>query len=62
MLDLNRATYGDLLNLDGLGPVLVTNILKQREIKPFKRVADLKDVPGIGRVTFGKIVSRLMVK
>ena len=48
-LDLNRATLAELDRLPGIGPVLASRIVAQRESHgPFRDPAELIAVPGIG--------------
>jgi competence protein ComEA len=48
LLDLNRATAGELDALPGVGPVLAQRIVDHRKQGPFTSVDQLDDVPGIG--------------
>ena len=48
-LDLNEATYRDLIEVPGIGPVLATRILQLREkLGRFQKLEDLLQVKGIG--------------
>jgi competence protein ComEA len=48
-LDLNEASAADLMRLPGIGEVLAARIVEYRErCGPFRRVADLVEVEGIG--------------
>jgi competence protein ComEA len=61
-LDLNRATERDLEMLPGIGAVLASRIVKhRRDIGPFNRVEDLRDVKGIGKKKFDKIKNLVQV-
>jgi competence protein ComEA len=51
-LDLNAATYEELQRLPGIGPVLAERIIAHR---PYKKVADLDRVPGIGQKTLERL-------
>ena len=59
--NLNTVSESELLSVKGLTPGLVKNILSKRSEMPFKRVTELNDITGIGRVTYGKIVHRFVV-
>lgn len=53
LLDLNTASYEELLTLPGIGPALAREILNFRESSgPFYFPEDLMDVRGIGDRTF----------
>ncbi|MCL4218623.1 MAG: helix-hairpin-helix domain-containing protein [Candidatus Hydrogenedentes bacterium] len=47
-LDLNTATQAQLESLPGIGPVLATEIMNYRQLRPYTSVEDLNDVSGIG--------------
>jgi competence ComEA-like helix-hairpin-helix protein len=48
-LDLNRATAQDLDAVPGLGPALAQRLVNYRQAHgPFKKIADLEEVPGFG--------------
>lgn len=62
-LDLNTATYEELLRLPGVGPVLATRIVDYRKASgPFKKLSDLKNVKGIGVKTYNKLARLLVIK
>ena len=48
LLDLNTATQTQLESLPGIGPVLATEIMNYRQLRPYKTVDDLNAVSGIG--------------
>ncbi len=55
-LDLNMASEGHLQTLPGIGAVRARAIISHRENHgPFRRLEDLKQVPGIGDKTFEAI-------
>jgi competence protein ComEA len=61
-LDLNRASATDLQTLPRVGPVLAQRILDHRErIGGFREVGQLREVPGIGEVTFQGLVELVSV-
>ena len=47
-IDVNRATAEELKRLPGIGPKLSDGIIEARKKAPFKKVDDLRRVPGIG--------------
>ncbi len=55
-VDLNRATFEDLLRLPGIGPKRARQILRYRQSHgPFRRPEDLLAVPGIGPKTLERL-------
>lgn len=55
-VNINNAKLNDLLRVPGLNLKTARAIIKFRsDVKPFESVAELKKVPGIGRVTVGKV-------
>lgn len=55
-LNINEANADDFLILDGIGPVTAQRIVDYREENgPFLEIEDIKNVEGIGEVTFSKI-------
>lgn len=62
-LDLNTATYNDLVKLPGIGPVMAKRILEFRATNGrFKRLQDLRKVKGIGVKTYEKLTPWLSVQ
>jgi hypothetical protein len=56
VIDLNTAPPAVLMALPRLGPVLVDRIVKERQARPFRSLADFDDrVKGIGPVTVAAI-------
>lgn len=58
-IDINTASKTELEALPGIGPVKAQAIIDKR---PFKTIDDIKDVKGIGDVTFDKIKDSITVK
>jgi len=55
-VSINRATEQELDSLPGIGPALARRIVEYRQTNgPFKELADLKKVPGIGEAKFRQI-------
>ncbi|WP_020468997.1 ComEA family DNA-binding protein [Zavarzinella formosa] len=56
LVDLNRATIGDLEQLPGIGPQTAERVVRFREHNgPYRSIDDLKKVGGIGERTLEKI-------
>lgn len=54
-IDLNRATRAELLQLPGVGENLAQRIDDRRQQRPFDRVEQLIEVPGIGMTTLERL-------
>lgn len=55
-LDLNRAPAAELMQIPGIGPALAERIVaRRRAVGPFRTVADLRTVAGIGDKTLASI-------
>ena len=62
-VNLNTATESDLLNIPGIGPTKVKEILEYKQKNgQFNSVDNLKDIKGIGGKTFEKIKDYFTVK
>lgn len=62
-LNINTATYGELINLPGIGEQLAMRILSYREANgPFHTVNDLQSVSGIGPRTVEAIEPFIVVE
>ena len=48
LINLNTAAQAELESLPGIGPVLASKIIEQRQGQPFSSVDELDNVPGIG--------------
>lgn len=56
LIDINTATIEELDELDGIGPAKAKAIVEYRETNgKFEKIEDIKNVNGIGSVTFEKI-------
>lgn len=54
-VSINKGTKEELSKLEGIGEAKAIAIIKKREEKPFTKLEDLKEVPGIGESLFAKI-------
>lgn len=62
-VNINTADAAELERVKGIGPAKAKAIVEYRNANgPFARVADLKNVPGIGEKTLEQIRRRLTVK
>ena len=62
VIDPNRASQADLETLPGIGPVLARRIIDYRRAHgPYKKIADLRKVSGIGRKKLEKIKPYLTI-
>lgn len=59
-ININTADADQLQQLPGIGPVLAGRITEYRKAKgPFRELADLKLVPGIGDAKFNELKDRI---
>ena len=62
VIDPNRASQADLETLPGIGPVLARRIMDYRRVHgPYKKIADLRKVSGIGPKKLEKIKPYLTI-
>lgn len=62
-LDLNRASFSELLALPGIGPTRAERIVRYRWVHgPFRSLDDLLKVPGIGPRLLEKLRDRVTVR
>jgi competence protein ComEA len=63
VVDLNTAEWAELANLPGIGEALARRIVAYREDHgPFRRVADLSLVDGIGPIKLAQVQSYLVAQ
>ncbi len=55
LVDLNRATLLELMQLPGVGASRAEAIVRYRSSHPFQRTADLLRIKGVGRRTFARL-------
>lgn len=57
LIDINKATLGELETLPGIGPVMAARIIAYRDANgPFPSIDSLEEVPGIGPKTLEAIL------
>ena len=62
-VDLNRASFSELLALPGIGPTLAKRIVQYRWAHgPFRSVEELQNVPGIGPRLLEKLRDWVIVR
>lgn len=62
LININTALSEELQTLTGIGPAYAKNIIDYRTLNgPFQKIEDIKNVKGIGDVTFGKIKDQITV-
>ena len=62
-ININSATVKELQQLKGVGKTIAKRIVAYREdVAPFKEIADIKKVKGIGKGTFEKIADQIIVE
>jgi competence protein ComEA len=62
LLDVNRASRAELMQLPGVGPALAERIESHRQARgPFRRIDDLRQVSGIGPATLERLRGFLYV-
>ena len=62
VIDPNRASQADLETLPGIGPVLARRIMDYRRAHgPYKKIADLRKVSGIGPKKLEKMKPYLII-
>lgn len=61
-VNLNTATQTQLEALPGIGPALAKRIIERRQRRPFKRIAQLRYVKGIGPTKYKKLKPHIRVE
>ena len=62
-LDVNEATWVEWMQLEGVGPALANRIVADRRLHgPFRSIADLQRVPGIGPQTLDRLRPSLTIR
>jgi competence protein ComEA len=62
IIDINNATFDQLINLPKIGPAIAKRIIDYRSKTPFERKTDIMKVSGIGSKTYDKIKDLIFVK
>lgn len=62
LVNINKATQSELETLSGIGPSTALKIINYREENgEFKKIEDIKNVPGIGEAKFETIKAQICV-
>ena len=61
LININKATKEELMNLSGLGEAKALSIIEYRSHTPFSKIEDIKNVNGIGDSLFEKIKNYITV-
>jgi competence ComEA-like helix-hairpin-helix protein len=61
-LDPNRASADELSRLPGVGPSLAARIVERRERRPFRTLADLDSVAGVGPALLRRLAPHLTLR
>ncbi|KKU94300.1 MAG: Polymorphic membrane protein [Candidatus Jorgensenbacteria bacterium GW2011_GWA1_48_13] len=61
-ININTAGYEELQKITGVGPVIAGRIIDYRNVNgPFGQIEDIKDVKGIGDITFQKMQDEITI-
>ena len=61
-ININTATYEELQEITGVGPVIAQNIIDYREVHgPFQMIEDIMNVSGIGEARFEEMKNEITV-
>jgi competence protein ComEA len=60
-VNINHASVAELTSLPGIGPAKAAAIVEEREHAPFRSVADLTRVSGIGDTMLEQLQDRISV-
>ena len=61
-VNINTASYGELLDLSGIGPVLATRIMEYRyQVGSFQTIEEIMNIDGIGSGTFDGLKEEISV-
>ena len=62
-VNVNKASFEDLLRLPGIGPALAKSIITYREQQgPFRALEDIRLVEGINSRNYAKLIKYLKIK
>lgn len=61
-LDINTASFEELVQIPGIGPKIASNIIERRKIKKFKSLEELTEIRGIGEKKLSGLKKYLKVE
>lgn len=61
-VDVNSASFEELLSVPGIGPKIAESIIERRKIRKFKDIYELKEVKGVGDKKIESIKRYIEVK
>lgn len=60
-ININKASYEELQHITGVGTVIAQRIIDYRKTRPFTSKAQIKNIKGIGEVTYQKMVNQISI-
>ncbi len=61
-VEINTASFEELVKIPGIGPVIANRIIEERRKKPFENIKELLRVKGIGKKKLNIIKNYVIIK